>query len=252
MAAWFLSFALFAPQAVAESKLALIPPDALESRRHGTFYFSRDVRIGRLDRFRTDPAIPLSHSAEVWIDFDGTLTTCDVVDSLVRRFSVNDSWRRIEADWEAGRIGSRACLAGQFALIRITDDELDGFLDAVSLDPGAADLLALLDRHGVPATVVSDGIDWFISRVFAAHGLRPPAVRSNSAVRDGLSLRLTCPFSSAPMLGCGKRIASAARSELWRTASSEPRVSSAMGVATCAAPRTADLRFAKGSFGDAA
>ena len=198
-----------------------------------------------MDRFRTDPAIPLSHSAEVWIDFDGTLTTCDVVDSLVRRFSVDDSWRQIEADWEAGRIGSRACLAGQFGLVRITDGELEGFLDSVSLDPGAAELLALLDRHGVPATVVSDGIDWFISRVFAANGLRPPAVRSNSAVRDGLSLRLTCPFSSAQ---CSVAAAHCKCSSIQALEDGrKQRIYIGDGRSDLCASRTADLRFAKGA-----
>jgi 2,3-diketo-5-methylthio-1-phosphopentane phosphatase len=150
-----------------------------------------------MDFARIWAKIPPTTIAEVWLDFDGTLTDQDVVDSLVRKYSKSDEWRRLEDAWQAGRIGSRACLSGQFDLIRVGDEELDRFLGSVSLDPGASRLLFLLRRYGVPATILSDGIDWFIDRILRAHDLEPPPVRSNTLVRAGESWRLVCPHFSS-------------------------------------------------------
>ena len=63
---------------------------------------------------------PAADRAEVWLDFDGTLTSQDVVDSLGARLCRQATqWRALEDAWQAGRIGSRDCFAGQFALVRV-------------------------------------------------------------------------------------------------------------------------------------
>jgi 2,3-diketo-5-methylthio-1-phosphopentane phosphatase len=198
-----------------------------------------------MDRVHTSARTPSAESAEVWLDFDGTLTNQDVVDSLVRGFSATDEWREIEDAWQAGRIGSRACLVGQFALVRIGDKQLDSFLRSVSLDPGTPRLLDLLEQHGVPATIVSDGIDWFIDRILRAHGLRPPRIRSNTLVRDGNSWRLGCPHSS---LSCAVAAAHCKCASMEQLGSAERRrIYVGDGRSDLCAARKAHLRFAKGT-----
>jgi 2,3-diketo-5-methylthio-1-phosphopentane phosphatase len=184
-------------------------------------------------------------TAEVWLDFDGTLTQRDVVDSLVRGFCATDEWRTLEDAWQAGRIGSRVCLAGQFGLVRIGDEELDAFLASISLDPGASRLMNLLRRHGVRATILSDGIDWFIERILRAHELQPPPVWSNTLVRVGASWRLVCPhFSSAcPAAAAHCKCASI---ECLET-SGRQRIYIGDGRSDLCAARKAHLRFAKGT-----
>ena len=59
---------------------------------------------------------PPPQYAEVWLDFDGTLTNSDVVDAVIREFSADGKWQQIEEAWQAGVIGSRACLAGRCRL----------------------------------------------------------------------------------------------------------------------------------------
>src|SRR2546423_5439290 len=86
------------------------------------------------------PPIPRAEAAQVWIDFDGTLAGRDVLDDLIRRFSIDDSWKMIEERWQAGLIGSRQCLEQQLALLDLSNEELNGFLDSVPLDPGAVNL----------------------------------------------------------------------------------------------------------------
>jgi 2,3-diketo-5-methylthio-1-phosphopentane phosphatase len=203
-----------------------------------------------MDSIRTDMArawerTPASNAAEVWLDFDGTLTKQDVVDSLVRGFCATDEWRRLEDAWQAGQIGSRACLSGQFALVRICAEDLDAFLASIALDPGTPRLLELLARHDVPTTILSDGIDWFIDYILRAHDLQPPPVRSNTLVRSGASWRLVCPHSSA---ACPAAAAHCKCSSMERLGTAGRwRIYVGDGRSDLCAARKAHLRFAKGT-----
>jgi 2,3-diketo-5-methylthio-1-phosphopentane phosphatase len=136
--------------------------------------------------------IPLPSSAQVWIDFDGTITRHDLLDDLVARHSQDESWKQLDRQWKAGKIGSRRCLQQQFALLCLSEGDLAAFLAEIHLDPGLPPLLELLDRFQVPYAVVSDGIDEFIHRTLASHNLEMP-VRSNTIDRRGTETSLVCP-----------------------------------------------------------
>jgi 2-hydroxy-3-keto-5-methylthiopentenyl-1-phosphate phosphatase len=199
---------------------------------------NQDVFNGRYEQ------ISPPETAEIWLDFDGTLTDRDVVDSLVRGYCRSDAWRALETDWQAGRIGSRVCLAGQFSLVRIGENELDAFLASVSLDPGAKALLSLLSDRGVRATILSDGIDWFIDRILRAHQLRSPRVMSNTLVRAGDSWRLVCPHSSMACSVAAAHCKCASMEQL--EAPDRQRIYIGDGGSDLCAARKAHVRFAKG------
>ncbi len=141
--------------------------------------------------------IPPAASAQVWIDFDGTITQRDVLDDLILRYAHNDSWKLIEERWQAGLIGSKECLREEFDLIRVDKTQLREFLGQVKVDPGLGNLLNTLRSHRVPATILSDGIDWFIQAVLNREGIADLPVRSNTLTQKGNRLSLVCPHESA-------------------------------------------------------
>ena len=141
--------------------------------------------------------LPDVGTAQVWLDFDGTITRRDVLDDLIVRYARDGSWKLIEERWQAGLIGSRQCLAEEFALLDVAPDDLWAFIDTVDLDPGATALLALLRKTKVPVAILSDGVDGFIGRVLARHGIRALAVRANAIRQRGRRLELSCPHQSA-------------------------------------------------------
>jgi 2-hydroxy-3-keto-5-methylthiopentenyl-1-phosphate phosphatase len=143
------------------------------------------------------PRIGRPGSIQVWIDFDGTITRRDVLDDLIALCAENDSWKQVEARWQAGEIGSRECLEAEFSLLRIDDDRLDAFLDRVVIDPGVVPLLNLLEEFDIPRAIVSDGIERFIHRILTRHGVKSVPVRANVMQRDGLRMQLQCPHSSS-------------------------------------------------------
>ena len=100
----------------------------------------------------------------VFLDFDGTISRVDVVDAILDRYA-DPAWERIEREWKAGRIGSRACLAGQLALVRASQADVDGLLESVQIDRGFLPLLDACAGAGVRSHIVSDGFDYCIGRI---------------------------------------------------------------------------------------
>jgi 2,3-diketo-5-methylthio-1-phosphopentane phosphatase len=117
-------------------------------------------------------------------DFDGTIATEDVTDSLLGRFA-DAEWQAIEAEWKAGHIGSRECMTRQVALIRATREEIDQHLEGIELDAHFAGFVAQCRSNAIPLTVVSDGLDYPIRSLLAREGLGDLPVIANRLERVG-------------------------------------------------------------------
>ena len=146
---------------------------------------------------RSAIGLPSSGRCQLWIDFDGTLTQQDVLDELISRYAIDDSWRVIEQRWQRGEVGSRQCLTEQLDLVRISPAELDALLAGITLDPGAVALIEAMESRGVPVVVLSDCVELFIRLILERHGLGRLSVRSNTAVFHNHRLKLQCPHENA-------------------------------------------------------
>ena len=116
----------------------------------------------------------------LFVDFDGTVTTRDVVDVILEKFA-DERWLEIEKQWRRGRIGSRDCLRAQMALVRATRGELDALLDSIRVDEGFALLLEICARHQLAVHILSDGFDYCIRRI-----LERPPLRLDRLLRNVL------------------------------------------------------------------
>lgn len=131
----------------------------------------------------------LSHPAHVesWsilCDFDGTISLHDVTDCLLGQFG-QLGCDALEDDWKAGRIGSRACMAGQIALLNMSKAELDAQLNLIEIDPSFPSFVAVATRHGIAIKVVSDGLDYAIHHILKRYHLDYLPVEANKLVQIG-------------------------------------------------------------------
>lgn len=110
-------------------------------------------------------------SLVVFFDFDNTITTKDVLDDMLVRFSKDDKWQGLEEKWKNNQIGSMACLKGQIEGIRITKDELDKYLLTIQIDPYFKKLLDFLRYNKVRAMIVSDNFDYILKRILKNNGI---------------------------------------------------------------------------------
>lgn len=128
-------------------------------------------------------------------DFDGTIATEDVTDSLLSRFA-DPEWRTVESDWKSGHIGSRECMARQVALLRATPNEIDHHLEEIAIDRHFAGFVRLCRSRDIPLTVVSDGIDYAIRSLLSREGLGDVAIVSNHLERISAdTYRLRFPYA---------------------------------------------------------
>ena len=100
----------------------------------------------------------------LFLDFDGTITRRDVVDVILETFA-DQRWLTFEADWRAGRIGSRDCLQAQMSVVKATRRQLDALLESIEVDEGLTDLLELTVAQKISAHIISDGFDYCINQI---------------------------------------------------------------------------------------
>lgn len=115
---------------------------------------------------------------KIYCDFDGTISSVDVIDALLERFGLA-GWTALEDDWRAGRIGSRECMSGQVALLDLDRAELDAYLAEAEIDPAFPAFVAQARRLDVPVQILSDGLDYSISTIMGRHHLADLPVAAN-------------------------------------------------------------------------
>lgn len=109
----------------------------------------------------------------VFVDFDGTIVPRDVTDTVLETFA-DPAWLEIEAEWKAGKIGSRECLSRQVAMIRATEAELDSLVNSIDVDPGFPAFVDFCRAEGLGISVLSDGLDRAVKLVLQRAGLDLP------------------------------------------------------------------------------
>jgi 2,3-diketo-5-methylthio-1-phosphopentane phosphatase len=100
----------------------------------------------------------------LFLDFDGTISRCDVVDVILETYA-DRGWLDVERQWQAGTIGSRDCLRAQIGLVRASREQINALLDGVDVDEGFLPLLETCARHRIAVHIVSDGFDHCIGRI---------------------------------------------------------------------------------------
>ena len=106
----------------------------------------------------------------MFLDFDGTITAGDVGVHLLERLGA-DGWRAIDAEYDAGEIGSRVCLLEEWELLPHDRERLRAVAAEVPLDPDLDGLVEDLLAAGAEVTVVSDGFGFYATERCAHLGV---------------------------------------------------------------------------------
>lgn len=139
--------------------------------------------------------MPRSHlNCHVFIDFDGTIVPCDATDFLFERFALPE-WREIELEWQAGRIGSRECMAHQATLLRASPAEIAEAIGEIEIDPGFAGFIRSCNQNGIKTTIVSDGFDLVIQSMMRRYGIDIPFFANHLEPTEGGQWRVTFPHA---------------------------------------------------------
>ena len=125
------------------------------------------------------------HNPVLFFDFDNTLTTGDVLDELIEKFSPNDRWREWEQAWLDGRLSAKDCLQRQVQNMRVSREELFEHLSSVRLDPAFAEILGWARRRQVEVRIVSDSFLPLILHVLRCNSIEDVPVHANGLTFSG-------------------------------------------------------------------
>jgi 2-hydroxy-3-keto-5-methylthiopentenyl-1-phosphate phosphatase len=137
----------------------------------------------------------------VFCDFDGTVAVEDVGNEVFTSFANPDHWWKLVAEWREKKITSREMWSRQAALMRLTAHDLDRFAARQELDAHFKSFTEFCAKSKVPVCILSDGMDVYIKRILARHGLEEIPVISNRLVMhpDG-TVTVEFPYFKE---GCG-------------------------------------------------
>ncbi len=116
-------------------------------------------------------------------DFDGTVSTKDTVNRLIREHLDSPDWRFHVKRYMRGEIGSREVYEAVAPLMRMSQADLDEFVTHhATLDPCFPSFLLWAEEMSIDVKIVSDGFDATIETLFRRNNLELPEILANRLI----------------------------------------------------------------------
>lgn len=125
-------------------------------------------------------------------DFDGTISDFDVSDFIYQNFAAVGMF--YAEQWSKGLISTREEVLNTYATVTASQEAIAAALATVPIDPTFHELVELTDRRGLELVIVSDGMDWVINTVLAAHGIHGLPMYANHLVFADGKPTITFPW----------------------------------------------------------
>lgn len=138
-------------------------------------------------------------------DFDGTISTKDTVNRLIRSHLEDPEWRFHVKRYLRGDTGSKGVYQAVAPMMRMNQQDLDRFVfQHAELDTHFPEFLDWANSQGIDIKIVSDGFDATIKTLFHQHGLEGLEIFANSLVfgHDD-TVEIGTPYSNPECGVCG-------------------------------------------------
>ena len=172
-------------------------------------------------------------------DFDGTIATVDVGNTVLEKFA-GPIWEGFSEAYVKGEINSQICLSSQYAEFRGTKDEFTEFIMTLDIDPFFKSFYEEVKRNGDELIILSDGMRQYIDILLAKYGIENVDVRSNSMDFEGNKVKLTFPYLTP---GCDVDMANCKCSHIMDNGHRKVYIGD--GVSDACAARKTDVIYAK-------
>jgi 2-hydroxy-3-keto-5-methylthiopentenyl-1-phosphate phosphatase len=115
-------------------------------------------------RAETPPILPTSGvPVSFLVDYDGTISSVDVGDELVQRFVADHATVAAkDADYDAGRVGSRELMEWDMAVLPRDADLLRATAASLPHDSGFPEFVTAVQALGAAIEIVSDGLGFYV------------------------------------------------------------------------------------------
>jgi 2,3-diketo-5-methylthio-1-phosphopentane phosphatase len=137
-------------------------------------------------------------------DFDGTVSTKDTVNRLVREHVNSPEWRFHVKRYLRGEVGSRQVYEAVAPLMRMTPADLESFVTRhAALDPDFPLFVTWARNRGIDVKIVSDGFDATIATLLRHHGIEGIEIFTNELIlRDDGRVKIDAPHTNPECGNC--------------------------------------------------
>lgn len=138
------------------------------------------------------------------VDFDGTITEQDLLDSIAQTFGDMDVYREVDEALDRNGITLHEVIRREFEPVTAPLEEVvDWVLEHSSVRPGFRELVELARERGWRFVVVSSGFRQFIEPVLKREGVNDVELFSNEAQPDPAGWRIRF-FDESECETCGE------------------------------------------------
>ncbi len=143
---------------------------------------------------------------KIFCDFDGTITLYDTWVEMCEAF-INDKekWARYVHQYTNGVIGNKEIFLKDCSLIENFDiGKYNNIIDNQRLDAGFIKFYNFCLTNSIPFVILSEGMDYAISRILKNNGLDIPFYSNRIICTDDeSSFKLEFPYSDSDCKKCG-------------------------------------------------
>jgi 2-hydroxy-3-keto-5-methylthiopentenyl-1-phosphate phosphatase len=136
------------------------------------------------------------------VDYDGTIATTDVADTILYHF-VGEAYRAHDRAYDAGLEGSRTLFEEQVKLLPADPAQVVALAEAQPHDPTFGPFARRALDLGIPVEVVSDGFGFYIEPALRRMGAPAVPVITARTTFDGRRASMTFPNGHPDCFVCG-------------------------------------------------
>jgi 2-hydroxy-3-keto-5-methylthiopentenyl-1-phosphate phosphatase len=146
-----------------------------------------------------DPGLPVS----LLVDYDRTISLIDIGDAMLARHVADYSAvARIDADYDAGIVGSRELLQWDMDMLPDDPAQLRAESAAIPQDETFPVLVGWAQEHGAAMEIVSDGLGFYIDPNLARLGVTLPVATNHNPISGG-GAGMRFPYGHPRCFVCG-------------------------------------------------
>jgi 2-hydroxy-3-keto-5-methylthiopentenyl-1-phosphate phosphatase len=143
---------------------------------------------------------------KLFVDFDGTITQCDVGNAFFEEFG-GMGCAALVAAYKAGRISAKELFRKEIEALGVLDEaRAAAFFRAQQIDRSFIGCVEFCRARDIKVSIVSDGLDYYIGRILAFNGVPDVSFFANhvetSLETGGTRLAVSFPYDDAECTRC--------------------------------------------------
>jgi len=118
---------------------------------------------------------------KIFVDFDGTITKQDVGNFFFRKFGNETESLKFVEKWKIGELSGRDLTLKEAEFVRVNEDDASKYVKDFEIDPEFKRFVSFCKDSSIDVTVLSDGLDFYIKKIFDVNEIYGVPYYSNIA-----------------------------------------------------------------------